>query len=75
MSTSNSETQHQPKQKVQSIEEIKQAEKTTLEHSYTVWALMKKDKYEKEEYESVLKAIAHFGTVTKPAAFLKNFIG
>ena len=56
--------------KVESIEEIKESEKTKLSRSYTFWILMKKQNQGKffsdgseQTYDSDLKAVATFNTV------------
>ena len=63
--TSQKQTEQAPRVKVESIEEIKDSDKTRLSRSYTIWVMMKQNKQqqESEEYESVLKPVATFNTV------------
>jgi hypothetical protein len=65
--------------KVESIEEIKDSEKTKLSRSYTFWILMKKQNQghsgaegAEHTYDSDLKAVATFNTV-RYAPSLKKY--
>ena len=51
--------------KVETLEQIKETDKTQLEHSYTIWALVKQNRQSvTESYESVIKAVDTFHTVS-----------
>ena len=56
---------YKAKLEVETVEELKDSEKTRLEHKYAIWALIKQNRQQQmaESYESVIKQIDTFSTV------------
>lgn len=60
---------YESKAKYETVEEIKEEDKTKLNRAYNIWVLMKQNKQDgtegtlQQSYENVLKQASHFGTV------------
>ena len=62
----------EPRHRIESIEEMKESEKTRLSRAYTIWVMMKSTMHQAaktEQYEEVLKPVATFNTVNKPVSY------